>query len=126
MNIIHNCVKQIEKDGITEIYLLGSEGTIDSGIYQDALGKEGIRCIVPVSEEYGLLRKCIEAVKQNNYTDEIKSIFLELIERQNSCILGCTELPILYEKYKQNIPERNIYDPVLLGLRKLKEEYDNV
>lgn len=126
VNIIHNCVKQIEKDGITEIYLLGSEGTIDSGIYQDALGKEGIRCIVPVSEEYGLLRKCIEAVKQNNYTDEIKSIFLELIERQNSCILGCTELPILYEKYKQNIPERNIYDPVLLGLRKLKEEYDNV
>ena len=73
-----------------------------------------------------IIKKCIEAVKQNNYTDEIKSIFLELIERQNSCILGCTELPILYEKYKQNIPERNIYDPVLLGLRKLKEEYDNV
>ena len=102
INIIHNCVEQIKKDGITEVFLLASEGTIDSGLYQDALKKEEIKCTVPGTEEYGLLRKCIEAVKQNNYIDEIKDIFCELVERQKTCILGCTELPILYEKYSKN------------------------
>lgn len=34
-------------DGVKEVYLLGSEGTIDSSIYQNALEKYGIKCIVP-------------------------------------------------------------------------------
>ena len=124
LHIINNCIEHIKIDGIKEVYLLGSEGTIDSRIYQESLDKEGIKCVVPVPQEYVLLRKCIEAVKQNIYTDEVKSIFLDLINKYDSCILGCTELPILYERYHSEIKKDNIYDPLLLGLEKLKEEYD--
>lgn len=123
VNIIHTCVEKISKDDIRQVYLLGSEGTIESGIYQNALEKRGIKCVVPERSEYGLLRECIEAVKQNKYTDVVEENFLRLLEGHNNCILGCTELPIMYEKYKEKMPSKNIYDPLLLGLEKIRSEY---
>lgn len=125
LHIIKNCVEQIKNDLVKEVYLLGTEGTINSKIYQDLLEKEEIRCVVPSIEEFGLLRECIEAVKQNKYSENVKRIFLDFINRYDSCILGCTELPILCEIYKQDINNINIYDPLLLGLKKMRKEYDN-
>lgn len=125
INIIDNCINIISRGRIKRVFLLASEGTIDSKIYQNALNEKNIKCIVPSKEEYGLLRECIEAVKQNNYTENTKKIFIDLVNRYNNCILGCTELPILYEKYKDDVKIDNIYDPLLLGLKKLKEEFDN-
>ena len=125
ISIIDVCVKKIFEDNIKEAYLLGSEGTIDSNIYQNALENLGIKCIVPNKEEYVMLRTCIEAVKQDRYSENVKNTFLDLINRYDTCILGCTELPILYEKYKSEIKVSNIYDPLLLSLQELKEEYCN-
>lgn len=125
IHIINNCVEKINNDGIKEIYLIGSEGTIESKIYQKALEENGIKCLVPSEEEYGKLRECIEAAKQNKYDERVKEIFIDLVNRNDACILGCTELPILYDMYKDEITSKNIYDPLLLGLLKLKEEYDN-
>lgn len=98
MNIIDNCIEEIKNDGADVVYLLGSEGTIESRIYQSKLEQNGIKCLVPEPKEYGLLRECIEAVKQNKYTDEIQNKFSTLVNR---------------------------YDPLLLALQKLKKEYDN-
>lgn len=123
VNIIHTCVEKISEDDIRQVYLLGSEGTIESGIYQNALEKRGIKFVVPERSEYGLLRECIEAVKQNKYTDVVEENFLKLLEGHNNCILGCTELLIMYEKYREHISSRNIYDPLLLGLKKIRSEY---
>lgn len=125
VNIIYNCVDKIERDGIDKVYLLASEGTIDSGIYQEELEKRNIKCIVPAKEEYSKLRDCIEAVKQNKYTNEVKKIFVDLTNRYESCILGCTELPILYSKYYESIKSKNVYDPLRIAIELLKEEYDN-
>lgn len=123
VNIIDICVNQIMKDKVNKVFLLGSEGTIDSGIYQKALSKIGVDCIVPKVEDYSMLRKCIEAVKQNKYSDDIKHTFTELVNHHDTCILGCTELPILYEKYRQEIICQTIYDPLFLALNYLKEEF---
>lgn len=125
INIIDSCVDQIDDDHERLVYLLGSEGTIESAVYQKALSKKKINCIVPQKEQYALLRECIEAVKQNRYSDEVKTIFHDLLcAYKMPVILGCTELPILYEKYKNSIDAR-VYDPLLITLKKLKEEYDN-
>lgn len=125
VNIIYNCVEKIQKDGIKEIYLLASEGTIDSNIYQKALYEKGIKCIVPDKSEYSLLRECIEAVKQNNYSNKVEKVFLDLINRYDACILGCTELPILWDKYIHNVTCKNVYDPLLNAIKILKKEYEN-
>lgn len=125
LSIIDVCVKKLEKDNIKQIYLLASEGTIDSGIYQNALAGVGIDCIVPEKEEYMLLRNCIEAVKQNKYSDEVRNTFVELVNRYDACILGCTELPVLYEKYQKNVTCKFVYDPLELAVKVLKEEYEH-
>ena len=92
--------------------------------YQDALKAEGIECLVPAPEEYADLRECIEAVKQDKYTEEARKLFLGLVNRYDACILGCTELPILYEKYADQVTCGRIYDPLFAALEKLKAEYD--
>ncbi len=125
VNIIYNCINQINIDGLREVYLLGSEGTIESSIYQDALQKYNIKCVVPRKNEYTKIRKCIESVKQNKYTEETKKEFINLILSHENCILGCTELPILYEKYYSELKSKKVYDPLWLALEALKEEYEN-
>ncbi len=125
VNIINACVKKISDDNIKEVFLLGSEGTIESGVYQAALGKRNIACIVPQKEEYVNLRECIEAVKQGVLSDSVKNIFLELVNRYDNCILGCTELPILYEKFIDEVSSKNVYDPLYIGLCELKKEYND-
>ena len=76
INIIENCAKIIANDNIKEVYLLGSEGTIESKIFQDELAKNKIKCNVPSRDEYSIMRDCIEAVKQNKYSDEIKEYII--------------------------------------------------
>ena len=116
INIISTCAEKVYRDNHNNIHLLATEGTIDSNIYHRELKNRGISCIAPKTEEYYKLRCCIEAVKQNNYSEEVREMFLELINRYDSCILGCTELPILYEKYKDDVLCKNIYDPIYISL----------
>lgn len=123
MNIIDICVKELLVRNITEVYLLASEGTILSGIYQDNLEVAGIKCDTPAESEFKKIRCCIEAVKQNKYTDDIKNMFLDFVNHGKACILGCTELPILYDMYKCEIPSADVYNPLEIALKKVYEEY---
>ena len=125
LNLIENCAKAINEDNIKEVYLLGSEGTIDSKIFQMELEKYGITCNVPSEDDYKTLRDVIEAVKQDNYTDGTKDKFLSLVNRSKYVILGCTELPILYNRYSDGITIDKAYDPLRLALEELQKEYTN-
>ena len=126
VNIIDNCVDEIKKQSVKSVYLLGSEGIIQSRIYQDNLLNSKIECITPLPKEYILIRNCIEAVKQNKYNHDIKETFLGLVNKYDACVLGCTELPVLYEMYKDDILCEKIYDQLYLSIIKLKEEYDAI
>lgn len=125
VNIIDSCVDSIVDSGISSVYLLASEGTIDSQIYQNALIDKGIKCTHPKREEYSMLRDCIEAVKQNKYSESVKDTFVKLINRNENCILGCTELPILFNKYRESVKCKHVFDPLLASLMKIKGEFDN-
>lgn len=71
-----------------------------------------------------MLRKCIESVKQDKYSEDVRESFIKLMsESDMPYILGCTELPILHEKYHKDICTK-IYDPLQITLEKLKGEYD--
>ena len=124
INIIDVCADGLREMGIDEACLLASEGTIDSGIYQKACEMRGIRCEVPQKEDYSLIRDCIEAVKKNRYTEAARAVFLELLRPRKVCILGCTELPILYEKYRDLCSDTEVYDPVFMALNQIRKDYD--
>ena len=123
-NIIETLADGLCEGNVREVFLLASEGTIDSGIYQETLGRRGIRCDYPGKDEYALLRECIEAVKRDRYSNEVRGIFKDLISRGTVCVLGCTELPVLYEKYRDICLDTKVYDPVLLTLAEIRKEFD--
>lgn len=124
INIIDVCADELRKDGIGEVFLLASEGIIESGIYREALGARGIRCIVPEESDYSHIRECIEVVKTNRYTDAVSDIFQELIHRGSACIFGCTEFPILYEKNRDICSDISVYDPFYMALSIIRKEYE--
>ena len=123
VNIIEVCADGLREDGISEVFLLASEGTIDSGIYQEACSARGIRCRTPRKEEYAYLRDCIEAVKRDRYSDAVRAAFAKLVLRGSTCVLGCTELPILYERYRNLCSDVRVYDPTYMALARIRKEF---
>lgn len=124
VNIIDACVEKLKEENVSETYLLATEGTILSDVYGKKLRAAGIVCNTPEEKEFHLLRDCIEAVKQNKYTSEIRSTFLDLLKRGDHCILGCTELPVLYDRYKNEAEYTGqVYDPLYIALSKIKDEW---
>jgi aspartate racemase len=123
VNIVDATVKEILENNIKEVYLLASEGTIESRVYDKKLQKCGLICTYPNKDDYKKLRVCIEAVKQNKYSEYIKETFFELVNRGDNILLGCTELPVLLDKYKSEIPNKPFFDPVQIALDSIKKEY---
>ena len=129
VDIIDNCADYLQKRGVKKVFLMASEGTILSGTYQKKLSARGIECFAPPTEEFFMLRNFIEAVKQNDFTDEVKKQFVNFVYRNKAecggaIILGCTELPVMYDKCKDELTEINFYDPMLIVLEKLKAEFN--
>lgn len=128
LNIIETCAKYISDNKPEgEFSLLATEGSIQSGIYQNVFSKYDLNIIRPHDEALITFRKYIEAVKTNKIDDEILDSFIDLLNGQesNQIILGCTEFPVLYgmaakEKINDNI---TIFDPLEIALNKLHDIY---
>ena len=43
--------------------------------------------------------------------------------RSGVCVLGCTELPILYEKYRDLCSDVRVYDPMYIALSRIRKEF---
>ena len=126
VSIIDACVKTVAaKKEIRSVNLLASEGTIESRVYQEAFDKLGIDCIAPLRQDYKTLRYCIEAVKQNKYSESVKEAFISLFNKEGVYILGCTELPILYDRYSESLEGVEVIDPLESALRKIHNEFIN-
>lgn len=116
VNIIEECSKEMERAGITSAGLIATEGTIITGIYSAVFAKRQILINEPSIEQFGLLREFIESVKQNKIKVAIMESFVHFIENfeDEAVILGCTELPILYNAcvhggYKLS---KKVFDPL--------------
>ena len=127
IDIIDVCANKIRQDGIDEVFLLATEGTILSNIYDRKFsGPGGIRCKTPSEDEFAALRKCIEAVKQNMFTHEILDLFQSFLYRKKVCVLGCTELPVLYEMCPKEGHDVKVYEPLELTLKMIHEEFKKI
>lgn len=129
VDIIDECADRLQSRGVKKVFLLASEGTILTGIYEQKLSARAIECFAPSEEEFFILRNFIEAVKQDKCTAEIQNTFTDFVQRKNisgNFILGCTELPVLYDKCKERLGGINFYDPMLITLEKLKNEFDDL
>lgn len=103
VSIIDEVTKKVVESDIERVGLLGTPVTIDSGLYQDALGKQRIEVIIPSKKD----RKFVETVIFNvlagkaNEKDELRLATVAGLLKEKGAqgiILGCTELPLIFPK----------------------------
>lgn len=51
-----------------------------------------------------------------------QEIRLVKIHKDSVCILGCTKLPVLYEKYRDKCMDVRVFDPAYLALKQIRKE----
>lgn len=129
LHIIDALGRDLASKGISEVGLMATEGTIDSGIYADTFAPYDIKVSSPTEAEYSQLREFIEAVKQDSIDDEVSAKFKAFVESfdQDAVIMGCTELPIMYSEAVRRgfCPDKQIYDPLQTAIDIIVEEYND-
>ena len=119
---------RVEKVGV-----LATNGTIHSGLYQDALGEAKLKYLIPDNAHQALVMDSIygrEGVKagftQGLCQQQILQAFAHLVENgAEAIILGCTELPLIVSGTRETLSAVPI-DPTDVLARKcvqLAREY---
>lgn len=100
--------------------LLGTTGTLQTGLYNRALEGEGVQYLVPDEEcQQALMRVIYDGVKADaepeSYRQDMEAV-LQAMQAQGAeyFILACTELPLAFEALK--LPQTAV-DPTLVLAR---------
>ncbi len=115
LSMIELTGESLLKKGIKTVGLLATEGTINSGIYQNVFVKMGIEILVPDEDEQiavtDLIYNGVKAGKKDYDVTVVKGVMQNIIERgAETLVLGCTELPVAVDMYKLDF---NVCDPTL-------------
>ena len=94
LNMIELTAEKSEAAGVKKAYLMATEGTVKTGLYQKYFGKRNIEIISPAAHETAEMMKVIYEVKAGMEPDLRK---LSDIARKKGvlAVLGCTELSAL-------------------------------
>lgn len=117
-NLIEDTIVYLEKIGARKIYILATDGTISTNLYQDCAQKHDIKFRIPTEETQRLVMSIIydEIKKGQKVTKEKWDKINECLEEGEYVILGCTELSILKTELK--LDDRYI-DPLLIQTNKI-------
>ena len=121
IHIVDSVVDELKSLDILNqtIGVMGTQGTIEYGIYQQRLESQGWKCIVPGSAEMDyFVQPAIDFIKAGNITEAhylLVKVIDSLIERgAKAVVLGCTELPLAVRELEQNsIPLINSIDSLV-------------
>jgi len=108
-NTIEDVLGEVN-DHNSKIGILGTQATIELGLYQYKLNKLGWNCITPSQEEMdSLVQPAINLIKAQRGPEaysQLMTVIDSLIDRGASAVvLGCTEIPLVVrESMHQNIP----------------------
>lgn len=123
LNLIDLCVKECLQREYREANLLASEGTIQTGIYEKAFSNYGIKIISPEESKWKDIRILIEDVKQGKISEKSLQLFYAMVRKnRNPTILGCSELPVLYDRCIENrMNLGDIVDPLQCAIEELRQ-----
>jgi aspartate racemase len=88
--------------GVKKAGVLATDGTCQSGVYDDALKDEGIEPLYPSAEKQKIIMSLVYDYVKAGRMDfselDIESVVSEMEEKgAEALILGCTELPMAFE-----------------------------
>ncbi|MCL1859568.1 MAG: amino acid racemase [Oscillospiraceae bacterium] len=120
LNMIDLTAEILKNLGVTQTYLMATEGTVKTGVYQKYLGKKNIKIISPTDEETKEMMRVIYKIKAGVNPDLSK---LEEIARHYDKlnILGCTELSTVKFRNIKYIDSMEILKDKILELFGIKK-----
>jgi aspartate racemase len=101
------------------IGVIGTQATVELGLYQYILNRSGWNCIVPTKEEMNtLVQPAIDLIKGGDIEQAhsmLMTVVRSLIDRgAKAVVLGCTEIPLaVKEVEEQSIPMVNSIDSLV-------------
>lgn len=103
VSIIDEVTKKVAQSKIKKIGLIGTPVTIDSNLYQSALGKQKIEVVIPSKKERELVEAVIWNVLAGNAGGKDRQQLVKIAgslkkKGAQGIILGCTELPLIFPK----------------------------
>ena len=126
-HILRILSEDLQREGISRVSLIATEGTLDVGIYPQILSEYGISVECETQNAYEELRFLIEAVKQDQMDEKAIGRFISLVNRQSApdVVLGCTEFPLLRARLGAREKELTVrlHDPLLATIQALKRKY---
>jgi aspartate racemase len=124
-HIVDSVTDQLKLLNVKTIGILGTQGTIATGLYQNMLSKQGWHCIIPTEIELTkFVQPGINLVKAGNMT-AAHDMFMPAIDHligngAQAIVLGCTEIPLaITENSYKNIPLINSIDSLVKAALKL-------
>ena len=98
-------------DHVKRIGLLATDGTVQTGLFQELFNKNGIEIVLPGKEGQNLLMKGLyqkEGVKAG-YIDRPREMILQVLQqliqdKVDGIIAGCTEIPLVLSQSDMEIP----------------------
>jgi aspartate racemase len=108
----------------TTIGVMGTQGTIELGLYQYRLNKLGWQCVVPTPEEMATkVQPAIDLIKANKI-DQAYLLLIDVVDRLvaagvSAVVLGCTEIPLaVREEHWNGVPLVNSIDSLVSSVLK--------
>lgn len=99
ISMVERVCRQIKRRKFKKVGILGSPTTINSKLYERALGKVGVSAILPTDKQLVQLEQIIRSVMSESLTNKQRQSLEKIIDDLKTrgaevIILGCTELPL--------------------------------
>jgi aspartate racemase len=116
INMIEETAKYLSETGTRKAGLLATTGALRARLYENALSKFGIEAVLPsASGQAEVMSVIYNGIKAGAQSYDTSALCAELermtLEGAGCFILGCTELPVAFEKYGIAFP---YIDPSLI------------
>jgi len=120
LHIVDSVADSLRDVNVTgTIGVMGTQATVELGLYQYMLNKSGWDCITPTKEEMNnLVQPAIDLIKSGSIKEAhpmLMTVVKSLIDRgAKAVVLGCTEIPLaVKETEENNIPLVNSIDSLV-------------
>ncbi len=109
ISIIESVLEESKKEQYKVLGIVGTRTTVNKAIYDKVFNKYKIRIMHPTEEEENIITSTILNVMGNKYNQNDVKNLNKIINRMKdngaeAVIIGCTELSIITENNKFNVP----------------------
>ena len=125
VSIVDANVKVVKNGGYKNVLVLGTLATMQSGMYQSVLAKNGISSVTPSVEDQQTIADIIFPNLENGIVDPDERLeILALVEKYiayqsvDAVLLACTELPLIIKPADLTIP---VIDTALVHAKEIYE-----